>query len=58
LAVGVATKTNSIARDAVKIFGAKTANEMGVVFASLGLAQNFAAVRALATEGIGHMELH
>ena len=34
--------------------------EMGEVFAALGLAQNFAAMRALATEGIqrGHMELH
>lgn len=58
--VGGATKTNPIARAAVKILGVKTATEMGEVFASLGLAQNFAAMRALATEGIqrGHMELH
>jgi len=58
--VGGATKTNPIARAAVKILGVKTASEMGEVFAALGLAQNFAAMRALATEGIqrGHMELH
>lgn len=58
--VGGATKTNPIARSAVKILGVKTATEMGEVFAALGLAQNFAAMRALATEGIqrGHMGLH
>ena len=58
--VGGATKTNPIARAAVKILGVKTATEMAEVFASLGLAQNFAAMRALATEGIqrGHMGLH
>ncbi|MDP2767711.1 MAG: hypothetical protein Q8O41_09730, partial [Candidatus Methanoperedens sp.] len=58
--VGGATKTNPIARAAVKILGVKTAAEMGEVFAALGLAQNFAALRALATEGIqrGHMGLH
>ncbi len=58
--VGGATKTNPIARAAVKILGVKTATEMGEVFAALGLAQNFAALRALATEGIqrGHMGLH
>ncbi len=58
--VGGATKTNPIARAAVKILGVKTATEMGELFAVLGLAQNFAALRALATEGIqrGHMGLH
>ncbi len=58
--VGGATRTNPIARAAVKILGVKTATEMGEVFAALGLAQNFAALRALATEGIqrGHMGLH
>lgn len=58
--VGGATKTNPIARAAVKILGVETATEMGEVFAALGLAQNFAAMRALATEGIqrGHMNLH
>ncbi len=58
--VGGATKTHPIARIAVKILGVKTASELAQVIASVGLAQNFAALRALATEGIqkGHMRLH
>jgi hydroxymethylglutaryl-CoA reductase len=38
----------------------KTANELAEIIAAVGLAQNFAALRALATEGIqrGHMSLH
>ncbi|MFX0096141.1 MAG: hydroxymethylglutaryl-CoA reductase, degradative [Candidatus Hodarchaeota archaeon] len=58
--VGGATKTHPVARVAVKILGVKTAAELGEVMASLGLAQNLAALRALATEGIqrGHMRLH
>ncbi|MHA1410181.1 MAG: hydroxymethylglutaryl-CoA reductase, degradative, partial [Candidatus Odinarchaeia archaeon] len=58
--IGGATKTHPIARISVKILGVKTANELGEVAASLGLAQNFAAIRALATVGIqkGHMKLH
>jgi len=44
----------------VKILGVKTANELAEIIAAVGLAQNFAALRALATEGIqrGHMSLH
>jgi hydroxymethylglutaryl-CoA reductase len=58
--VGGATKTHPVARLCVKILGVKTAQELAEVIASVGLAQNFAALRALATEGIqrGHMELH
>lgn len=58
--VGGATKTHPVARVAVKILGIKTAAELGEIMASLGLAQNLAALRALATEGIqrGHMKLH
>ncbi|MGB9576955.1 MAG: hydroxymethylglutaryl-CoA reductase, degradative [Candidatus Micrarchaeia archaeon] len=58
--VGGATKTHPIAQIAVKILGVKTAQELAQVIASVGLAQNFAALRALATEGIqrGHMRLH
>jgi hydroxymethylglutaryl-CoA reductase len=43
-----------------KILGIKTAQELAEVVASLGLAQNFAAVFALSTVGIqkGHMSLH
>lgn len=58
--VGGATKTHPIAKIAVKILGVKSAQELAQVLASVGLAQNFAALRALATEGIqrGHMRLH
>lgn len=58
--VGGVTKTLSIARVCLKILGVKTAREFGEVLAAIGLAQNFAALRALSTEGIsrGHMKLH
>jgi hydroxymethylglutaryl-CoA reductase len=58
--VGGATKVHPIARLAVKILGVKSAVELGEVIAAVGLAQNMAALRALATEGIqrGHMSLH
>ncbi len=58
--VGGATRTNPIARISLSILGAKTSKELAEVIASVGLAQNFAALRALATEGIqkGHMRLH
>ncbi|MCK4327312.1 MAG: hydroxymethylglutaryl-CoA reductase, degradative [Candidatus Diapherotrites archaeon] len=58
--VGGATKTHPVARANVKILGVKTAQELGQIIAMVGLAQNFAALRALATEGIqrGHMNLH
>jgi hydroxymethylglutaryl-CoA reductase len=58
--VGGATASHPIARICRKILGVKTARELAEVMAAVGLAQNFAALRALATEGIqrGHMELH
>jgi hydroxymethylglutaryl-CoA reductase len=58
--VGGATKVHPIAKIAVKTLGVKTAVELGEVIAAVGLAQNLAAMRALATEGIqrGHMSLH
>jgi hydroxymethylglutaryl-CoA reductase len=58
--VGGATKVHPAARASVKILGVKTAVELGHVIASVGLAQNLAALRALAAEGIqqGHMSLH
>jgi len=58
--VGGAAKTHPAARAAIKILGVKTAIELAEVMAAVGLAQNFAALRALATEGIqrGHMKLH
>ncbi len=44
----------------MKILGVRSAKELSEVVASVGLAQNLAAIRALATEGIqrGHMSLH
>lgn len=58
--VGGATRTKPEARVALKILGVKSAKELSEVIAAVGLAQNFAALRALATEGIqkGHMRLH
>ncbi|MBN2122307.1 hydroxymethylglutaryl-CoA reductase, degradative [Candidatus Micrarchaeota archaeon] len=58
--VGGAIWTNPIAQISLKILGAKTARELSMVMAAVGLAQNFAALRALGTEGIqkGHMKLH
>ncbi|MFW9889574.1 MAG: hydroxymethylglutaryl-CoA reductase, degradative [Candidatus Thorarchaeota archaeon] len=58
--VGGATKVHPVARACVKILGVETATELGRVIASVGLAQNLAALRALASEGIqkGHMSLH
>jgi len=58
--VGGATKVHPAFMACQKILGAKSAKEMGEVFAAVGLAQNFAALRALASEGIqkGHMSLH
>ncbi|MDH5811058.1 MAG: hydroxymethylglutaryl-CoA reductase, degradative [Candidatus Methanomethylicaceae archaeon] len=58
--VGGATKTHPVAQLSLKILGVRTANELAEVACAVGLAQNFAALRALATEGIqrGHMELH
>ena len=58
--VGGATKAHPVARVALKILGVKTARELGEVLAAVGLAQNLAALRALAHEGIqrGHMALH
>ncbi len=58
--VGGATASHPIARICRKILGVHTARELAEVMAAVGLAQNFAALRALATEGIqrGHMELH
>jgi len=58
--VGGATRVHPTARVALKILGVQTAQELAEIIASVGLAQNLAALRALATEGIqrGHMRLH
>jgi hydroxymethylglutaryl-CoA reductase len=58
--VGGATKSHPVARTAIKMLGVKTSRELAGIIAAVGLAQNFAALRALASEGIqkGHMKLH
>jgi hydroxymethylglutaryl-CoA reductase len=58
--VGGATRVHPVAKSAVKILGLKSADELSRIIACVGLAQNFAALRALASEGIqrGHMSLH
>jgi hydroxymethylglutaryl-CoA reductase len=58
--VGGTLRIHPAARLALKIVGVKTADELALVAASVGLASNLAALRALATEGIqrGHMSLH
>jgi len=58
--VGGATKVHPAAQAAIKLMGIKTAGELAEIIACVGLAQNMAALRALATEGIqrGHMSLH
>jgi hydroxymethylglutaryl-CoA reductase len=58
--VGGVVSIHPIAKLTLKILGAKTAKELAMVLAAIGLAQNLAAMRALASEGIqqGHMKLH
>ena len=58
--VGGATRAHPTAKAALKVLGVESARELAEVIAAVGLAQNLAALRALATEGIqrGHMELH
>jgi hydroxymethylglutaryl-CoA reductase len=58
--VGGATKVHPTARACIKLLGVKRASELAEIIAAVGLAQNLAALRALATVGIqkGHMTLH
>ncbi len=58
--VGGATRVHPAAKAALKLMNVNTASELAEIIVSVGLAQNLAALRALATEGIqrGHMTLH
>jgi hydroxymethylglutaryl-CoA reductase len=58
--VGGATRVHPTARVALQILGVTRARDLAQIMVSVGLAQNLAAIRALATEGIqrGHMALH
>jgi hydroxymethylglutaryl-CoA reductase len=58
--IGGATQVHPAARAALKLMGVTNARQLAEIIVSVGLAQNLAALRALATEGIqrGHMGLH
>jgi hydroxymethylglutaryl-CoA reductase len=63
LAVGVvggATRVHPAAKANLKLMGVESASDLAEIIVSVGLAQNLAALRALATDGIqrGHMKLH
>ncbi len=58
--VGGATRVHPVARAALELMDVRSARQLAEIIVSVGLAQNLAALRALATEGIqrGHMGLH
>jgi hydroxymethylglutaryl-CoA reductase len=58
--VGAPLESNPGVAMNLRLLGVESATELAEVMAAVGLAQNFAALRALATEGIqtGHMALH
>jgi hydroxymethylglutaryl-CoA reductase len=58
--VGGLTKLHPLARRSMEMLGSPSASELMQVIASVGLAQNFGAVRSLVTTGIqkGHMKMH
>jgi hydroxymethylglutaryl-CoA reductase len=58
--VGGATRVHPGAQAALKLLGMPGARALAEIMVCVGLAQNFAAIRALAMEGIqnGHMRLH
>jgi len=58
--VGGIINVHPLAKICTKILGVTSAKELAGIITATGLAQNFSAIRALATEGIqkGHMKLH
>ena len=58
--VGGVTSVHPIAKVSLNMLGIRTAKELAAIMVAVGLAQNFAAIRSLASEGIqkGHMRLH
>jgi hydroxymethylglutaryl-CoA reductase len=58
--VGGPSRVHDGARMGLRIVSVQSATELAMVAASVGMASNLAALRALATEGIqrGHMALH
>ena len=58
--IGGATRVHPGSKINLKLLGVETASDLAEIMVSVGLAQNLAALRALATDGIqrGHMRLH
>jgi hydroxymethylglutaryl-CoA reductase len=58
--VGGIVNVHPMIKICMKILGVKSAKDLACIIAATGLAQNFSAIRALASEGIqkGHMRLH
>ncbi len=58
--VGGAVNINKVVKTCMKILGVKDSKELSSIMASVGLAQNLAALLALTTAGIqkGHMKMH
>ena len=58
--VGGVANVHPIAKVCTKILGVSSAQELSSIMTATGLAQNYSAIRALATDGIqkGHMRLH
>jgi hydroxymethylglutaryl-CoA reductase len=63
LAVGIVggiTNTHPLVKACIKMLDISSSQELAMIIAAVGLAQNFSAIRALSDEGIqkGHMKLH
>ena len=58
--VGGVANVHPVAKICTKILGVASAQELASIMTATGLAQNYSAIRALATDGIqkGHMRLH
>lgn len=58
--VGGLTSLHPLAKRSLEILGSPTAEDLMRIIASVGLAQNFSAVKSLTTVGIqsGHMKMH
>ena len=58
--VGGTLQANKAAALALRLLGVESSRELAQLMAAVGLAQNYAAVRALVTDGIqkGHMRMH
>ena len=58
--MGGLTKIHPLAKRSLELLGNPSAEELMQIISTVGLAQNFAAIRSLVTTGIqkGHMKMH